>query len=86
MTERKANLIRHAIGLDGRSSVTNRNHYCIGEGGESHADWNELVEAGLATVRRNVKDFGGMDIFYATREAAAEVLRKGESIAEDFRP
>lgn len=84
MNEKQVKLVRHAIGLDGRSKVTYRNHFCVGREGEDHSDWDKLVESGLATARRNVQAYGGMDIFCATREAATMVLRDGERLEADF--
>lgn len=79
-------MVRHAIGFDGRSKVTTRNHYCTGEGCDGYDEWQDLVKRGLATVRGPSELSGGDHTFYATRDLALFVREHNEHLSRDFRP
>jgi hypothetical protein len=86
VSERQIALARHALGLDGRHTVSYRNRFVAGPGHDDYADWMAMVEAGDATRRDGATvPFGGDDIFYLTIEGATKALRKGERLdPEDF--
>lgn len=71
---------RWALGLDGRRRVTCRNHVaCL-----THDDWERMVSAGLATVRRPTEP-DGLCTYRLTRAGAEAALLPGESLRpEDF--
>ncbi len=79
-------MVRHAIGFDGRSKVTTRNHYCTGEGCDGFDEWMDLVKRGLAIFRPPSEISGGDHTFYATRELALFVREPKEHLSRDFWP
>ena len=85
MTPEQIKLARHAIGLPNKRKTSYRNHFVTGEGSGDYADWNAMVDAGMAKVRRNVEICGGDDYFRLTIEGAKTALAKDEKLsAEDF--
>lgn len=85
MTPAQIDLARHALGLPNKRKTSYRNHFVTGEGSGNYADWNAMVEARMARVRRNVEMYGGDDYFRLTVEGAKAALAKGEKLsAEDF--
>ena len=79
------NLVRHAIGLDGRSKTTYRNHYVCPADSEDGREWMDLVKQGLAHHRKGSEISGGDDVFWATRETALACRKKDEHLDRDFR-
>lgn len=84
LNEKQIQMIRHAVGFDGRSKVTYRNHYCIGRGCDGFGDWMDLVTRGLAYRRAGSEISGGDDVFWASREAVLAVRKQDEHLARDF--
>jgi hypothetical protein len=82
MTEKQKQLARHALGLPNKENTTYRNHYCIGVGGDSYSDWEDLVSKGLA-VKRTGPHWGGDDMFYLTLEGARQALGPREHISRE---
>jgi len=85
LTERQREFVRHAIGLNGRSKMTYRNHFVIGKGGDGYEDWMDLVRKGYAHHRAGSEISGGDDVFWATRETALAVRKPREHVSPDFR-
>lgn len=85
LTPKQRDLIRHAIGLSAHSKITYRNHFVIGPGSEDYGVWMELVSKGLAKRADGSAISGGMDVFWATREAALAVRRPDEHLDREFR-
>ena len=86
MTPEQIKLARHALGLPNKRKISYRNHFVTGDGSGDYADWNAMVDAGMAKVRRNVEMYGGADYFRLTIDGAKAALAKGEKLsAEDFR-
>lgn len=79
-------MARHAIGFDGRSKVTTRNHYCTGEGCDGYGEWMDLVARGLATFRKPSELSGGDHTFYVGRDLALLVREPKEHLSREFRP
>jgi hypothetical protein len=68
-----------------RSNQPYRNHFVTGAGCTDHPEWNTMVEAGHAKVRRNVLAMGGDDLFWLTLQGAKAALNDGEMLnPEDF--
>ncbi len=86
LTNEQREMVRHAIGFDGRSKTTTRNHYCTGPGSGGYEEWLDLVSRGLATVRGPSEISGGDHTFYASRELALFVRNCDEHLSRDFRP
>lgn len=85
LTEKQRELVRHAVGFDGRSKTSYRNHFVIGPGCEDYDAWMALVQAGGAHHRKGSEISGGGDIFWATRETALAVRNRDEHLGRDFR-
>ena len=85
LTEKQRDFIRHAIGFDGRSKTTYRNHFVIGPGGDGYEDWMDLVQKGCAKHREGSPLSGGDDVFWVTKETALLVRNKDEHLSTDFR-
>lgn len=90
-TSREIELARHALGLPNARNRSYRNRYIASP---EHAEWRNLVAAGLAEqhsgkevvngVVRNIYA-GGADLFVLTRAGAEMALQPGESLdTEDF--
>lgn len=86
LNDKQREMVRHAIGFDGRSKTTTRNHYCIGVGGDGYEDWAVLLRDGLVTRRAPSELSGGDDTFYVGRELALFVRKNNEHLSRDFRP
>lgn len=85
MTPNQIELARHALGLDGRRSVSFRNHFVAGSGHLNYAEWIAMVTAGYAKRQSGGLTAGGSDCFWLTRAGAELALRQGESLCrEDF--
>lgn len=85
LSPKQREMIRHAIGFDGRSKTTYRNHYVMGSGCGDHEEWMDLVRKGYATRREPSELSGGDDTFFVTRETALFVPKPDEHISRDFR-
>lgn len=86
LSTRQRNFVRHAVGFDGRSKTTYRNHFCVSKGGDGYEDWMDLVNRGLANHRKG--DGEGIyvdDTFWATRKLALAVRNVGERVSSEFR-
>jgi len=85
MTPTQIALARHALGLDGRRLISFRNRFITGGPSKDHDEWNAMVSAGMARVRRNIEIYGGDDFFALTETGAKAALKDGESLcSEDF--
>lgn len=82
MTEKQKQLARHALGLPNPQNTTYRNHFCIGEGGDGYADWEDLVFKGLAVKATGGANWSG-DFFYLTLEGARDVLLPHEHVSRE---
>ncbi len=82
MTERQRRLARHALGLPNRQNTTYRHHFCIEEGGDGYADWEDLVSQGLAVKAKGGERWMG-DFFYLTLDGARAVLEPNEHISQE---
>lgn len=82
LTERQRHIARHALGWDGRHKQSYRNHYVIGEGGDTHSDWVDLVERGLAT--RVYSAPCRADVFRCTRQLALAVRDNYERLNTEY--
>lgn len=85
LTKRQRDFARHAVGFDGRSKTTYRNHFVIGKGQDGYDDWMDMVSKGYAYRRAGSEISGGDDVFWVTREVALFVRNKNERVARDFR-
>ncbi|MCW2242231.1 hypothetical protein [Azospirillum canadense] len=84
MTNRQISLARHALGLDGRRTVSYRNRFVSGELHHDHPEWIDMVAQGYAQVRWG-KHTGDDDLFWLTRKGAERALLPGERLdTEDF--
>lgn len=80
LDDHERHLARHALGLTGRRRTSDRNHFVAA----THPEWERLVEAGLATVRRSAEP-GGMHTYRLTRAGAEAALAPGERLdPEEF--
>jgi hypothetical protein len=84
LTPKQREMVRHAVGFDGRHKSTFRNHYVVGASPD-HDEWMKLVDAGLARRRPGTAISGGDDIFWATRDLALSVREQDENLSRDFR-
>jgi hypothetical protein len=85
LTERQRQLVRHALGLDGRAKTTHRNHFAVGPGCDDYEDWMDLVAKGYARHRGGSSTPDSVDIFWVTRETALLVRNFDENLSDDFR-
>lgn len=83
MTDKQRQMARHALGLPNKRHVTNRDYYCIGEGGDGYAEWMSMVAEGYAVKRQHSSAFGGDDIFYLTMIGVRLALEPHEHISRD---
>jgi hypothetical protein len=86
VTPFERDLARHALGLDGRRTMSYRNRFVAGPSHDDHPAWLEMVRAGLAVRRDGAKlPFGGDDLFHLTPDGAHAALMPGETLdPEDF--
>ncbi len=82
MSPTQREMARHALGFPNKKNTSNRNHYCIGEGGDGYDEWLDLVAKGLA-IRRKVPHFGGDDLFYLTLKGALMVREPKEHLSRE---
>ena len=82
MTERQIELARHALGLPNKKRTSYRNHFCIGQGGEGHAEWMDLVAKGMAW-RATGPHWGGADMFYLSMKGALAARLPNEHISRE---
>ena len=82
MTPTQIELARHALGLPNKKNMSYRNHFCIGVGGDGHADWEDLISKGLA-VKRTGPHWGGDGMFYLTLKGALMVRGPKEHISRE---
>ena len=85
LTPTQRDLIRHAIGFDGRSKTTYRNHFVTGPGSEDYPHWMDLVEKGYALRYPLLQLSGGDEVFTVTRETALAVREPDEHLSREFR-
>ena len=85
MTPKQIELARHALGLPNGRKTSYRNHFVTGKGSNDKKNWDAMLEAGMARVRRNVDLYDGDDYFRLTLAGAKAALAKGERLCpEDF--
>jgi hypothetical protein len=82
MTDKQRDLARHALGLPNKNNTTYRNHFCISNGCDGYADWEDLVSKGLAVKALGGSSWSG-DFFYLTLNGAREVLSSKEHISRE---
>lgn len=88
LTDRQRDFARHAVGFDGRSKTTYRNHFVIDKDGDGWSDWMDMVAKGYARHRPGSEAgelSGGMDVFWVTRETALFIRNNDEHLGRDFR-
>ncbi len=86
LTDEQRNLARHALGLTSRPK-SYRNRYFCTPGGGAHAEWMQMVSAGLAGTDGPDGSEEGLTFFWLTRRGAEAALMPGEKLcAEDFPP
>ena len=81
MTPRQRQLARITLGLGDGVTTARRNGFWAPSFAESHADFTEMSEQGLATVRFSDAH---SSMFSLTREAAEQALEPGESLADGW--
>ncbi len=74
-------LVRSALGLPNRRRQSYRNHFVDA----THPDWEAMVAAGLATVRRSTEP-DGPHTYRLTRAGAEAALLPGETLNLDHFP
>lgn len=86
LTPAQRDLARHALGLPNDRKRSYRNSFVAGAGHSDYADWQAMVDAGLATKRDgSTVPFGGDDLFRLTPRGAVAALDPGEQLdPEDF--
>ena len=82
LTASQRELARHALGLPNSKNISYRNHFCVGAGGDDHAEWEAMVAAGLA-VKRTGPNWGGDDMFHLTLNGALAARGKKEHLSEE---
>lgn len=82
MTPNQRSMARHALGLPNRKNTSNRNHYCIGPGGDGYEDWLAMVQSGDA-LRLVGPHWGGDDMFFLTLQGALAVREVKEHISRE---
>ena len=85
LTAKQRDVIRHALGFNGRSKESYRNHFVTGPGSDDYDAWMDLVSKGLAHRSAGTEISGGDDVFWVTRETALSVREKNEHLSRDFR-
>ena len=77
-TDKQVDKARHALGLT-RCNIAYRNFYSAAD----DADWNDLVDRGLATKRLSPvsQDF----LYHLTKRGAFCFLNEGESMSPEMR-
>jgi hypothetical protein len=84
MSPRQIELARHALGLPNERHQTYRNRFYASSGHRDFADWQAMVEAGMA-VQSEPRKGSGMRMFGLTRQGASAALHAGETLdPEDF--
>ena len=83
MNAHEVALVRHALGFNGHTKTSYRNHFVAGPTHPDYALWLGLVECGRAHRQPATRD--GMDVFSVTFETALEVRREDEYLDSDFR-
>ena len=82
LTDKQIKLARHALGFDQGVKQSYRNRFTVSKGSETWADWQNLVDQGMA--EKHQWD-GTMSLFTLTRAGADSVLEDGETLCpEDF--
>jgi hypothetical protein len=82
MTDRQRDMARHALGLPNKRNTSNRNHYCIGKGGDGYEDWEDLVSKGFA-IKRTGPHWGGDDMFHLTLKGGLEARGPKEHLSRE---
>lgn len=85
MTPRQITLARHALGLPNLNNVARRNSFVVDPGGRAFADWQAMVEAGLAGRRGPLTRWRGQFVFYLKPAAIAAALTAYETAGERLR-
>lgn len=84
MNPEQKTLARHALGLPNNKRTSYRNRYVCPE---TDPHWSNMVENGLATVRKGeTLPFGGSASFYLTRKGAEAALEPREKLSPDDFP
>lgn len=84
LSDNQRELVRHAIGFDGRHKQSYRNHFVTGPGSVNYDDWMDMVTKGLAHRGPPSPLTGGDDLFWVTRDTALSVREKDEHLSRDF--
>lgn len=82
-SDKEISVMRHALGLPNKMNQTYRNYFVTGEGSADYDTCEKLVSDGFMKVRKNVKHFGGDNIYYVTRKALWGVMEPGESLCSE---
>lgn len=85
ITARQRELVRHALGLDGRHLDTWRNHFVATEGSNDYIDWKSMVIDGYANEYPPSEVTGGGFCFTAKRDTALAVRKANEHLGRDWR-
>lgn len=82
INEKQANMMNHAIGLQGRTRKPYRNYYNSGE--YPYAEWDDLVTKGLAILKVRSKQMGG-HYYHLTDKGFEFVLKNPDTFDMDRR-
>lgn len=82
MSPAQREMARHALGFPNKKNTSNRNHYCIGKGGDGYEEWLDLVDKGLAR-RRVGTHWGGDGMFYLTLDGALMAREPKEHLSRE---
>jgi hypothetical protein len=83
MTPRQLQLARHALGLDGRRTVSYRNYFVAGSGHNDYAEWMMMVGAGHAERGHFSSHANIAYVFRLTPAGARLALLPGETLEEE---
>lgn len=82
MEESQIKLARHALGLPNKKNFSYRNYYCVGQGSPEYAEWEDMVNKGMAVKRIMGEEYCG-DYFYLTFKGAKSALLPYEHISKE---
>jgi hypothetical protein len=80
LTPRERDVMLHALGLT-RSQESYRNHFCCDGDTDDGQIWEGLVTQGLATVRRQVPGFGGMNLYHVSTAGRSALSQHSDAPA-----
>jgi len=66
MTDIERKILRHSLGLDGKTKRSYRNRFCAGPGTDSYPHCEALVSAGFMDKRPSDNPSSGLSIYYVT--------------------